>query len=309
MRVEFAAVDAEFGPAEHERRMCFTKFRFLPTWLKEEIRRDGLWDDLVQETYATAWEAWQQGLSEKETYRLMGRRTYAFLRAYGYRVYRHYYYKTEKPLSSIAKDEAHGEKVLAKAAVSPARTFMGRDNLGEKIMALLRETPDGMSKRDLYSCLCVSARELDWHCRPLIEQGLVVEVKRENRTGRYPTPLLVAVQPGLPLPSMGTDKMERIRQAYFAGGKSIKQIAREFRHHRRTVRKAIYQGLDLPGKERKRIVVTEDELRQLIMDWAIAKGGVVTDDDFDSVVALLEEHHLGPEMANLEKARKALRVT
>jgi len=239
MQVEFAETDAALDCAEHERRMCFSKFRYLPTWLKEELGRDGLWDDLVQETYATAWEAWQRGLSERETYQLMGRRTYAFLRAYGYRVHRYHYYKMDRPLSSMARDDAHGEKILAKAAANPVHTFMGRENLGEKIMALLRETPGGISKRDLYSCLCVSARELDWHCRPLIEQGLVVEVQRENSIGRYPTPLLVAVEPGLPLPPAGIDKMERIRQAYFGERKGIKQIAREFHHSRKTVRKVI----------------------------------------------------------------------
>jgi hypothetical protein len=36
-----------------------------------------------------------------------------------------------------------------------------------------------------------------------------------------------------------TERVERIRQAYFSGEKSIKQIAREFHHDRRTVRKAI----------------------------------------------------------------------
>ena len=35
------------------------------------------------------------------------------------------------------------------------------------------------------------------------------------------------------------EKVERIRQAYFSGEKSISQIAREFHHDRRTVRKAI----------------------------------------------------------------------
>ena len=75
MRIEFASVDAGFGPANDAGKMCFSRLRFLPTRLKEELRQDGLWDDLLQETYATAWEAWQQGLSERETYRLMGRRT------------------------------------------------------------------------------------------------------------------------------------------------------------------------------------------------------------------------------------------
>jgi len=109
------------------------------------------------------------------------------------------------------------------------------------ILVLLREN-GGLSKRDLYTRLQISARELDWYCAPLINQGLIVEVKRENTFGRPPTPLLVAVQPGQTPPTpklVKTEQMERIRQAYFVEGKSIKQIAREFHHTRRTVRKGI----------------------------------------------------------------------
>ena len=36
------------------------------------------------------------------------------------------------------------------------------------------------------------------------------------------------------------DEKERIRRAYFLQRKSIRQIARELRHARRTVRKAVY---------------------------------------------------------------------
>ena len=41
-----------------------------------------------------------------------------------------------------------------------------------------------------------------------------------------------------------TEKVERIRQAYFSGEKSITQIARDFHHDRRTVRKAIRSALE-----------------------------------------------------------------
>lgn len=56
-RIEFASVDAELGPASSAARLCFSRLRFLPTWLKEQLRREGIWDDLVQETYCTAWGA------------------------------------------------------------------------------------------------------------------------------------------------------------------------------------------------------------------------------------------------------------
>jgi len=244
-RIEFASVDAELGPASSAARLCFSRLRFLPTWLKEQLRHEGIWGDLVQETYCTAWEAWRKQLSELETNRFMARRVYAFLRNYGYRVYRHRYYKLDKLLSDIAQDEIHGEKILEMAMVNPAPTLVRRwDHLGEEILALLERSAGGLSKRDVYTRLCISPRELDWYCSPLIKKGLIFEVRRENTRGRPLTPLLVAAGQALPMPKMvKTEQMERIRQAYFLEGKSRKQIARKLHHDRKTVREAIMRGM------------------------------------------------------------------
>lgn len=125
----------------------------------------------------------------------------------------------------------------------PARNWY---DLEETILSLLRDN-GGMSRRDLYTRLNLSPRELGWYCDPLVRQGLIREVKRENGRGRPPTPLLVAAQPGEPLPEPKPDKMERIRQAYLEG-KGIKQIAREFHHATRTVRKAIRMESENPAQ-------------------------------------------------------------
>lgn len=52
--------------------------------------------------------------------------------------------------------------------------------------------------------------------------------------------------------------------------------------------------------------MTDEELAQLIREWASARGGIVTDDDFDSLAAILGEHFLSPETATLGEARKVL---
>ena len=54
--------------------------------------------------------------------------------------------------------------------------------------------------------------------------------------------------------------------------------------------------------------MTDKELIRLIREWVIAKAGVVTDDDFDSLIALLGEHFLTPETATLEEARGLLEL-
>ena len=267
MPIDYASVDAELGPAANNvARICFAKFRFIPTCVKEELRRSGLWDDLIQETYLTAWEAWQNELSISEVRRLIDRRIRAFFRAYGYRRYWHGYYKLDRAFSAIALDGAHEEKLLARANAAPRPIFSG-DNLEEKILAGLRGNPQGMVKWKLYSRLGISAQELEWQCRPLIEQGLVAEVKRENVHGRPLTPLLVAVQPDIALPApelAKTENFERIRQAHFAEGKSIREIAREFHHGRRTIREA----LGRPYRKRNRHPISKEELSDLLAEVA-----------------------------------------
>lgn len=54
--------------------------------------------------------------------------------------------------------------------------------------------------------------------------------------------------------------------------------------------------------------MTDEELAQLIREWAVAKGGVVTDDDFDCLAAVLGEHFPDPEAATLEEARRVLNL-
>jgi len=272
MAINYAAVDAELGPDAHNvSRICFTKFRFIPACIKDELRRRDLWDDLIQETYLTAWESYQNGLSISDTRHLIDRRLYAFFRAYGYRKYRHRYRQIDT-FSDIAKDGAHEEELMARASAdSPMPMFSG-DNLGEKILAILREKPEGMVKREIYSRLAISAQELEWQCRPLIEQGLVVEVKREGFRGRPPGPLLAAVQPGLALPELPVppaklarkETFERIRQAHFVEGKSIRQIAVEFHHDRRTIREA----LGRPYQKRNRNKLSAEEFRELLAEVA-----------------------------------------
>jgi hypothetical protein len=53
--------------------------------------------------------------------------------------------------------------------------------------------------------------------------------------------------------------------------------------------------------------MTDEELRQLIVEWMKAKGGVATEEDFDCLTAILEEHFPeGPSNAILDDARKVL---
>lgn len=227
--------------------MCFCKIRWVPMWLRDELHRRGLWEDLRQELRVAAWEAWQQGLGEKEIYRLADRRLRAFLKANGYYFYQRRFYSPERSFSSITDDLEVLEKVLSRGTpVSSAHTaapafIRDHDCLDQAILALLKRK-GGLGKPEVCRRLNISIQELHWRCAPLIKQGLVVEVRRENGRGRPLTPLLVTLEPGQePPPMMRTEKMERIRQAYLEG-KSIEQIRVELHHHRKTVKRALQAG-------------------------------------------------------------------
>jgi hypothetical protein len=234
----------DLGPANHHAALCISRLRWLSVDMKDLLRKEGLWEDLIQELYAAALFAWKQGMDEAETRRYAHRRIYAFLKAYGFRLYCRGYVRPEMPLFGVFAD-VFNRGIAPRDA--PAMPFIsGNDNhLDEKILDFLRKHPEGLTRAKVAMNFQISVLEADLHLAPMIEQGKVAQMKRENTRGRPPTPLLVALEPGqvLPEPKMvKAEQMERIRQAYFAEGKSIKQIAREFHHCRRTVRKAIRQA-------------------------------------------------------------------
>ena len=117
------------------------------------------------------------------------------------------------------------------------------DHLEERILKLLRQHQEGMPKRELCQRCWIPVRELDRYLKPLIRNRQVIEVKRENCRGRPMSPLMVIA--GAPIPEermVKTEMMERIRHAYLVERKSIKWVAREFHHDRRTVRRAIRES-------------------------------------------------------------------
>ena len=56
----------------------------------------------------------------------------------------------------------------------------------------------------------------------------------------------------------------------------------------------------------REVVMTLEVVKELLREWAEAKGGSFTDEDLASLVAVLEERFLSPETATLEQAREAI---
>jgi len=69
----------DLGPADRHAALAFHRLRFLSILLKEELAREGLWDDLIQEVYTAALEAWKQWSTAWRTWQA-GRRGGGFSR-------------------------------------------------------------------------------------------------------------------------------------------------------------------------------------------------------------------------------------
>jgi len=228
----------DLGPANHHAEVCISRIRWLPPALREILQKQGLWEDLMQELYTAAFSAWEQGMDNAETRRYAVRCLYAFLKSYGFRPYRRGFYRLERPLFSLY-DFNQG---IPDKNVTPHQFSFGTDHFEDKILDLLKKHPEGLPRRKVCSCFQIPIHEASMYLAYLIKKGLVVEIKRENTRGRPLTSLLVVPEPGqvLPEPKMvKSAQTERIKHAYFVEGKSIKGIAREFHHDRRTVRRAI----------------------------------------------------------------------
>jgi hypothetical protein len=224
--------------------LSISRLRWLSVDMKDLLRKEGLWEDLIQELYTAALFAWKHGMDEAETRRCAQRYIYAFLKAYGFRLYCRGYVRPEIPLFGVFRD-VFNRGIAPRDA--PPMPFISRNgaHLDEKMLDFLRKHPEGLTRSKVAMTFQIPVQEVDWCLAPMIRQGKVAEIKRENTRGRPLTPLLMALESGhvLPQPRMvKTERDERIRHAYFVEGKSIKQINRELHHDKRTVRKAIHQG-------------------------------------------------------------------
>jgi ribosome-binding protein aMBF1 (putative translation factor) len=85
----------------------------------------------------------------------------------------------------------------------------------------------------------------------MIKKGEVIEIKRESTRGRPPTPLFLIAGATIPeKKSVKEERDERIRQAYFREGWSIKRINRELHHDKRTIRRALNRNEVIPWLSR-----------------------------------------------------------
>lgn len=227
----------EMEEANDHARWCLSRLRFMSCLLKDQIRQDSLWDDFIQELYATAYDAWQQKMTIVETRRYAGRQIHAFLKSYGYKAYRNTYIKQENAFSGVFQD---WQVTDLPAPERPLHKSFDYDvGLKESILRNLSNHPQGMTRSRLSMNLEAPVKEIQRFLDSLLKEGRVIEVKREVWDGHISPLYLIA---GTRIPeqrNIHTDMYERIRRAYFVEGKSMNWIALEYHHGWSTVLKAI----------------------------------------------------------------------
>ena len=238
----------EMGEANNHARWCFSRLRFISCLLKDSLRREGIWDDLTQQLYATAYQAWQQEMTIGETRRYASRQIHAFLKSYGYKAYRNSYIKLENAFSGVFQDwQVDNLASPEEPSQRCVRHYPLEDHhLKEQIVNTLKRKPEGMTRSGLSMYLEAPVKELQWYLDSLVKNGRVIEVKREAWEGHI-TPLFLIAGAEIPEQKrVKTETYERIRHAYFVEGKSANRIAMEYHHNWNTVRKAISSSLAPP---------------------------------------------------------------
>jgi len=212
--------------------------------MKELMRKEGIWEDLIQELYAAGWDAYRRGLDNKETRRYSAKCFYAFLKAYGFRRYGRHNVRLETPFAT-AFPYSINDRGIAPGDESPS-VYFGTEHLDEKILDYIKKHPEGLTRGRIGGSFQIPVSEADYYLSKLKNSGLITEHSRESIRGRPLNPLFVDASQPAPKKRMvikvREKRDERIRQAYFLEGKSIKQIAREFHHDRRIIRRAIYNS-------------------------------------------------------------------
>ncbi|MBA7589539.1 hypothetical protein ES708_31624 [subsurface metagenome] len=99
--------------------------------------------------------------------------------------------------------------------------------------------------------LQVYVSELSRYLNRLIKRQQVIPIKRENTRGRPLSPLLLIAGATIPEEkNVKEERDERIRQAYFLEGWSIKRINRDLHHDKRTIRRALNRNEVIPWLSR-----------------------------------------------------------
>jgi hypothetical protein len=174
----------EGHPAEDLVRICFSKLRFYPVTLKDQLRQEGLWEDLSQELYRIALEGWRQGMTPQQTASMATGELRAFLNAYGYCRYQHNgdgFAKREMPLPD-------GWERLPR--VEPPCD--DGEAVEKAILDLLKKHPEGLSqtKVNIAFSHVVPAAVISDHCARLVTRGVIKQVARQKGRGRPPSPML-----------------------------------------------------------------------------------------------------------------------
>ena len=231
----------DIGKANQHVRWAFSRLHFMPSHVKEMLKQDDVWRDLVQELYFVAYDSWKQNFTIKETRNYAGRRIRQFFKNYGYREYRWTIIRQDIPFSVLPSYE---EKALNESEPEPEKDFrtdIATDNhMEERIISILRNQPKGIDRHTISVKLGIQVKETRRYLDKLVKEGKVVEAARESWRSTSISPLYFIAGSVIPEQSkVRSDFYKAIWHAYFVEGKSKYRIRKETGRDPEAITKAI----------------------------------------------------------------------
>jgi len=237
----------DMGNINQHKQWAFDNLHFMSSLLKDDLRKHGIWEDLVQELCTVACDAYLHDMTMKQTRSCGKRRIRAFRKNYGYRPYGKSFIRLEVTASEVFAGFPWQERVIVRPEIDlkPADWFP-RDKaftvqMEESIIRILKRHPEGITGRYIYQELSITAKEAQKHLDRLAKEGRIVRVPRESIYHKW----LVYFMSGAAIPEQRgsrTEICQSIWHAYFTEHKSIRCIYRETRHARETIREIIREA-------------------------------------------------------------------
>ena len=232
----------DIGEANQYVKWAFSRLRYVPSTIKDMIKQDGIWLDLVQELYAVGYDSWIHNLTLQQTRNYAQRRIRLFFKHYGYREHHFTLFRQEIPFALFSA-RCHDNDVAEYILDNPRPAYLPDSvtlrHMEERVLSLLKRHPAGVNRYIMSKRLGVDLKEAQRCLDKLVEENKIARVEREVYHGSRITPLYFIAGYAIPQGSIRTEVNEAIRYAYFVERKTRYQIQKETGRNYYTILRAI----------------------------------------------------------------------
>lgn len=242
----------DVGPANQHVKWAFSRLRYVTATIRDMLKKDDVWPDLVQEIYAAAYECYKRNLTAQQTRNLTQSRIRFFFKHYGYGQHRFTVLKQEIPFSVFSSQfhddgEAYEyiiENVKAKHSIrdhDPDSCTLR--HMEGKIFTTLKRNPQGINRYIMSKRLGLEVQETQHYLDKLVAESKIVRVERDNQKGTRVSsrisPIYFIAGTEIPQRSIRNEVIEAIRYAYFMEHKTRHQIHKETGRNYYTILRAV----------------------------------------------------------------------